>query len=169
MRKTICFLVIFVMSGLFLFADENKKNTIGLDMGAGYTYTSNPKLKGGHFELGLSLYRGNVYVQNRLLFRATGLEIDGLDSTILTLSDKLVFGRGSSGSGIYVYIEGGAGYYGNSEKEFFTDDALVYSFGFGGGLELGGIYFETGYLGQKITSNFPLSGIVFQTGWRVRF
>jgi hypothetical protein len=30
----------------------------------------------------------------------------------------------------------------------------------------GGLYVEVGYLAQKIDRNFPLSGVIVQTGWR---
>jgi hypothetical protein len=176
MKKTLCFLVFFVLLGLVLYADEDNENTNRnergrFDIGAGYTFTNNPKLHGGHLEFGINLYRNIFYIQNRFLFRAGGFKTDDLDSTVLSLSEKLVFGRMAYNSGIYLYAEGGAGFYGNADKGF-SADTLVYSLGFGGGLEFGagmngGLYVEVGYLGQKITTNFLLSGVAVQTGYRI--
>jgi hypothetical protein len=108
------------------------------------------------------------------MLRVGGFETEGLDSTVLTLSEKLVFGRTDYDTGIYIYLEGGAGFYGNNEQGF-SRDTLAFSFGFGGGFEAafdrnyGGLYVEVGYLGQIITQNFPLSGVIVQTGWKFFF
>jgi hypothetical protein len=180
MKRTVCLLAVFVLAISVLYADEVKNtgnsNRRGLfDLGAGYTYTSNPKLHGGHIEFGISLYRKVFYVQNRFMLRAGGFRADDLDNTVLTLSEKLVFGRTDDDTGIYIYLEGGAGFYGN-KNQGFSRDTLAYSFGFGGGFEAafdvnyGGIYVEVGYLGQIMTQNFfPLSGVIVQTGWKFFF
>jgi hypothetical protein len=69
---------------------------------------------------------------------------------------------------IYTYIEGGFGIFGNQNKNFF-EDPFAYTFGFGGGGEFsdedfGGLFIEIGYIGQKIKLNYPVSGIILQTG-----
>jgi hypothetical protein len=183
MKRTVCFLAVFILAAFVLYADEpklyadepkdtGKKSILGL--GAGYIYTSNPELHGGHLELSINLYRNIFYIQNRFTLRAGGFSIEEHDSTLLTLSEKLVFGRHEYDTGIYIYLEGGAGFYGNNAQGF-SRDTLAYSFGFGGGVELafdedfGGLYAEVGYLGQIITQNFPLSGVVVQVGWKFFF
>ncbi|MDR0473121.1 MAG: hypothetical protein LBH43_05580, partial [Treponema sp.] len=65
------------------------------------------------------------------------------------------------------------GIYGNQDKVFFNDP-FVYTFGFGGGgeissEELGGLFFEIGFLGQRINLNYPVSGIIIQAGWKIFF
>ena len=152
--------------------DKQPPKNSRFDVNAGLTFTSNPKLWGGHFEFGFVLYKNVFYFENRLAFRAGGFKADDLHSTVLTLSEKLVFGRKAYyDSGMYLYMEGGAGTYGNDAKSFFSD-SLAYSFGFGGGFEVGeeefgAFYCEIGYLGQKTVSNFPLSGVLVQAGWRI--
>jgi hypothetical protein len=179
MKRTVSFLTVFVFAALVLYAQEVKDTgqteKRGLfDLGAGYTYTNNPKLHGGHMEFGINLFRSGFFVQNRFMLRLGGFKIEGFDSTVLTLSEKLVLGRTDFDTGFYIYLEGGAGFYGNNAQSF-SKDTLVYSFGFGGGFEAafdqnyGGIYVEVGYLAQKITQKFPLSGVVVQTGWKFFF
>jgi hypothetical protein len=179
MKRTVCFLAVFVLAVFVLYADEGKdpKKTEErgmFDIGAGYTFTSSPELHGGHIEFGINLYRRVFYVQNRFMLRAGGFVADGLDSTVLTLSEKLVFGRTDYDTGIYIYLEGGVGFYGNEDRAF-SGDTLVYSFGFGGGFEAafdqnyGGLYVEVGYLAQILTQAFPLSGVIVQVGWKFFF
>jgi hypothetical protein len=199
MKKMIfCFLAFFVLIAFVAHADgdaprtnadtphadgdaprleETEKSVISpkkgiLSLGAGFSYTNNPEFFGGHFEFGINLYRNIFFVQNKFLLRAGGFKTDGLDNTAITLSDKLAFGRYSEDIiGMYIYIEGGAGFFGNAQKDF-SKDTLIYNFGFGGGLEFGdfdfgGLYVEVGYIGQKMASSYPLSGVLVQTGWRI--
>ena len=174
MRKKLFFLAFFLLIAFILYADENEKGVISqkkgiLNLGTGFSYTNNPKFYGGHFEFGINLYRNIFFVQNMFLLRAGGFKTDGLDNTALTLSEKLAFGRNDDD--MYIYIEGGVGFFGNAQNNFSVD-TLIYNFGFGGGFEFGdfdfgGLYVEVGYIGQKINSNYPLSGVSVQTGWRI--
>jgi hypothetical protein len=177
MRKILCFLAFFVLITFVLYADEDEKSSISqkkgvLNLGAGFSYTNNPKFYGGHFEFGINLYRKIFFVQNKFLLRAGGFKTDGLDNTALTLSEKLAFGHNAGAfMGMYVYIEGGVGFFGNAQNNF-SKDTLIYNFGFGGGFEFGNLgfgrlYVEVGYIGQKMISNYPLSGVLVQTGWRI--
>jgi hypothetical protein len=198
MKKTLCFLLFFVLIAFAAYAEGDAPRTNGnaphdnedaprpeetkksvnspknklLNMAAGFSYTNNPEFYGGHFELGINLYRDIFFVQNRFLLRVGGFEADGLDNTALTLSDKLAFGRYAEDViCMYVYIEGGAGFYGNAQNDF-SADTFIYNFGFGGGFEFGefnfgGLYVEVGYIGQKMISNYPVSGVMVQTGWRI--
>jgi hypothetical protein len=177
MRKILCFLAFFSLITFVLYAGEDEKNTTSqkrgtLNLGAGFSYTNNPKFYGGHFEFGINLYKNIFFVQNKFLLRAGGFTADGLDNTALTLSEKLAFGRNNNDfADMYVYIEGGFGFFANAQNDF-SGDALIYNFGFGGGFEfgdfdVGGLYVEVGYMGQKIASNFPLSGVIVQAGWRI--
>ena len=185
MKKIVLFLVILAFAGFGIYANETEMDigtansqreaprTSRFNISAGMTYTTNPKLWGGHFDFGFGLSRKNFYVENHFVLRAGGLIGSDINTTVFTLSDKLVFGRKSAyeDGGVYIYIEGGAGTYGNSERGFF-DDSLAYSFGFGGGFVMGDIdygafYIDGGYLGQKILDKFPISGFVVQTGWRI--
>jgi len=195
MRKILCFLGFFVLIAFVLYADEKEEGVIPqkeeaadspkkdegaasqkqgrLNLGAGFSYTNNPKFYGGHLEFGINLYKKTFFVQNRFLFRAGGFKIDDFDNTALTLSEKLVFGRSDEDfMGMYVYMEGGAGSFANTQNDF-SKDTLIYNFGFGGGFELGelddfgGLYLEVGYIYQKMTPNYPLSGVLVQAGWRI--
>jgi len=197
MRKIICFLAFFVLIGFAVYAERSSSGENGeapphpdeteksdnsktdnspkkgiFSLGAGFSYTNNPAFYGGHFEFGINLYRNIFFVQNRFLMRAGGFKTDGLDNTALIFSDKLAFGRYAEDIiGMYVYIEGGAGFYGNPQKDF-SKDTFIYNFGFGGGTEFGefnfgALYVEVGYIGQKMISNYPLSGVSVQTGWRI--
>ncbi|MCL2800803.1 MAG: hypothetical protein FWD28_03485 [Treponema sp.] len=149
---------------------NDDRRAIGIS--AGYTRVTNSDLNGGHFEFSFPLLQRMIYVDNRIMLRAGGLNIDGLDSTVITISEKLVFGRDDEDFySTYIYLEGGIGFYGNSQKGF-SGDTLTFSFGFGGGFEFGdfeygSVYFEAGYLAQTLSSNFITSGIVLQFGWRM--
>jgi hypothetical protein len=172
MKKIFCLLILFILSVFTLYADEDEEDMGVLDLGAGYSYTSNPKVMGGHLEFGINLYRNIIFIRNSFVLRAGGFkDDDGLDNMVLTLSEKLVLGRNRRISGIYIYMEGGAGFFINNAQNGFSESNLAYSFGFGGGLEFGVIssgvlYFEVGYLGQKMTTNIPLSGVIIQTGMK---
>jgi hypothetical protein len=170
MKKKFCLLVFFVLSVFTLHASE--ENIGVLDLSAGFSYTNNPEVYGGHFEFGINLYRNIIFIQNRFVLRGGGFkDDDGLDNTVLTLSDKLVLGRNNFDFlDIYIYMEGGAGFFINAKDGI--GNSPVYSFGFGGGfglsvIDFGGLYFEVGYLGQKIIKDFPLSGVIIQTGLRI--
>ena len=176
MKKAVCFLVCLAI-GFAVFAEEDSREKIRdprFSVGAGYTYMSNPRLHGGHFDFGIRLFSNFVYVQNNIQVRAGGFKLNGENSSLFTLSDKLIFGRQSGGT--YLYIEGGVGVFGNDNKDLF-EDPFAYNFGFGGGFDMstgnnkkyGGLYFEAGYLAQKITKKFPSSGVAIQTGWRLSF
>jgi hypothetical protein len=152
--------------------DEN--NIVGtLDISAGLSFTVSPEVTGGHFEFGFYLYRNFIFIQNRFVLRGGGFkDDDGLDNTVLTISEKLVLGRNNfEFFDIYLYIEGGVGFFINTQTGF-SENNLAYNFGFGGGLGLGvidfgGLYVEVGYLGQKMLSKFPISGVIVQTGLRI--
>jgi len=169
-------LVLFFILSFNMYADGG--NTEPLDnrfvLGAGFTYTSNPKLAGGYFEFGIVLYKNILYIQNNFMLRGGGLKADENDYTVFTLSDKLIFGRNAEiPLKLYVYLEGGGGVFGNQEKNFFGDTYAITG-GFGGGTEIfsedfGGIYVEVGYIGQRTTLNYPVSGIIIQAGWRIYF
>jgi hypothetical protein len=156
--------------------EDNRRASIGIsDFSAGFSYSNNPKIYGGHLEIGINLYGNIFFIQNRFLLRGGGFQDDdGLNNTVVTLSEKLVLGRNNFDLNfldIYIYLEGGAGFFFNTQ-DGFSGNNLSYSFGFGGGLGLniisfGGIYIEVGYLGQKMTSSFPLSGMAVQTGLRI--
>ncbi|MDR0312731.1 MAG: hypothetical protein LBI14_03965 [Treponema sp.] len=178
MKKISCIFIAVIFAALPVYAAEPAGNdppktpaASTVNISAGFTFASNPKLYGGHFELGIVLFRKAFYLTNRFMLRAGGVTFDGMDTTLLTLSEKLVLGRSDGfGEGTYVYLEGGAGTYGNASSAFFKNWA--FSFGFGGGFEIGdigfgAIYIEVGYLGQQIGSSFPKSGVVVQTGWRI--
>jgi hypothetical protein len=158
---------------MYLFADDDEENN-RFSLSAGFTYATSPSFLGGHFDFGIVLYKKILYIQNNFSLRGGGLSSNGNEYTIFTLSDKLIFGRNSQTPlGIYTYIEGGIGMFANENKKF-SEAPFAYSLGFGGGGELssdnfGGIYVEVGYLGQKTDSNYPLSGIIIQTGWRIFF
>ena len=143
-------------------------------LGAGFTWTNNPKEIGGHFDFGIVLYKRILYIQNNFMIRGGGLFADGIDYSIFTFSDKLIFGRNAEFPlKLYTYVECGAGIFGNQSKKFF-DDPFVFTAGFGGGGEIysenfGGIYIEVGYIGQRAVLNYPVSGIIIQTGWRIFF
>jgi hypothetical protein len=108
------------------------------------------------------------------MLRGGGFDFDGSNYTVLTLSDKLIFGRNSDTPlKIYTYIEGGAGIFGNQTKNFF-EKPIAFTGGFGGGGELdaegfGGWYLEVGYIGQQTNLNYPTSGLIVQSGWRIFF
>jgi hypothetical protein len=169
------FLVFFIQFSV-LYAEDNEQakfsNKFALD--AGFTWVNNPSLIGGHFDFGIVLYKKVLYIQNNLLLRGGSLNIQNTDYGIFTLSEKIIFGRNSATPlSIYTYGEAGIGIYGNETKSFFKDQ-MAYSFGFGGGLEFesdnfGGIYFEVGYLGQKVTLSYPIGGVILQTGMRIFF
>ncbi|MDR0320003.1 MAG: hypothetical protein LBI28_00730 [Treponema sp.] len=173
MKKSVLFLVVFVLFAVGIYADDNSERG-ALSLSAGYTYTGNPELHGGHINLGIDfLQRDRFYLQNNFLFRAGGFSYAGVENTVLTLSEKIIFGRFEDELAIYIYIEGGAGFYTNSQNGF-SSDTFVYTFGYGGGFEFGsgdfgGIYVEAGYIGQKMITDFPLSGVVVQTGWKIYF
>jgi len=197
MRKILCFLAFFVLIAFVLYADEDEKSDVSrneeikndvsqdeekksdtsqkkgvLNLGAGFSYSNNPKFYGGHLEFGIDLYRKKFFVQNKFLLRAGGFKAVELDNTALTLSEKLAFGRSDDDNlDMYIYLEGGAGFFGNAQNNF-SRDTLIYNFGFGGGVELGdldygGFYVEAGYIYQKMTPTYPLSGVLFQAGWRI--
>jgi hypothetical protein len=181
MRKILCFSALFLLIAFALYADGDEKKSDSkkkketqknLSLGVGFSYANNPEFYGGNFEFGFDLYKNIFFIQNKFLFRAGGFKTGDLDNTALSLSDRLVFGRNNDDFfSMYAYIEGGAGFFGNAENNF-SRDTLIYNFGFGGGIELGdfdfgGLYFEVGYMGQKMNSNYPLSGILFQAGWRI--
>jgi len=182
MRKILCFLAFFLLIAFALYANEtpdegvksasSPKKTKNLNFGAGFVYTNNPEIYGGNFEFGFDLYKNVFFIQNKFVFRAGGFKMDGLDNTSLTLSEKIAFGRNDDDVvSLYVYMEGGGGFFGNSQQSF-SRDTLTYNFGFGGGVELGNytfgsFYIEIGYIGQKMNTNYPLSGVLLQTGWRI--
>ena len=181
--KILCsVIVLLIFFSMTLFANEpdipgsgyQKPKLSKFVINAGFTYMNNPKLLGGHFEFGFVPINKYFYLENRLGFRAGGVKINDINNTVISITEKLIFGRKSwdNTSGMYVFLEGGFGTYGNENKNFFKDHA--YNFGFGGGFEIGdedigAIYLEAGYQGQKIISNFPVSGFILQTGWRVYF
>ena len=179
MRKLILLLV-FLIPCFNLFADDDERLNVWepsdtrFILGAGFTWTNNPRLLGGHFDFGIVLYKRVLYIQNNFMFRGGGFTIDGSDYTIFTLSDKLIFGRNSDiPLKIYTYLEGGVGMFGNQTKKFF-ESPIAFTVGFGGGGEIssedfGGLYIEVGYIGQRANLNYPVSGIVIQTGWRIYF
>jgi hypothetical protein len=178
MRKILCFLAFFVLIAFVLYADEDKESVTSpekeriLNFGAGFSYTNNPEFYGGHFEFGINLYKNIFFVKNKFLLRVGGFKTDSFDNTALTFSDKITFGRNAANvTDMYVYMEGGVGFFSNAQNNF-SGDTFIYNFGFGGGLELGdfdfgGLYVEVGYIGQKMISNYPLSGVLVQTGWRI--
>ncbi|MDR0320002.1 MAG: hypothetical protein LBI28_00725 [Treponema sp.] len=170
MKKSLLFLVVFVLFAVGIYAgDEPERGPLSLS--AGYTYINNPELNGGHINFGIDFFRGKFYLQNNFILRAAGFNLDGVDNTVLTLSEKIVFGSGylSPNMMIYLYVEGGAGFYANYQNDFSLD-TFVYSYGFGGGVEMGrSFYIEAGYIGQKLIADFPLSGFVVQYGWRIYF
>ncbi|MCL2295061.1 MAG: hypothetical protein FWC36_09395 [Spirochaetes bacterium] len=143
-------------------------------MGAGVTWTNNPKLLGGHLDFGITLHRNILYLRNNLMLRGGGMTVRGEDYTVLTISNKLILGRNTDiPLRIYTYLESGVGIYGNQTKNFF-EAPYVITGGFGGGVEifsksLGGIYVEIGYIGQRVNLGYPVSGIIIQTGWRIFF
>jgi hypothetical protein len=105
MRKFII-LALFLIPCFNLFANEvavegDKKPNVWKPsdtrfvLGAGLTWTNNPELWGGHFEFGVVLYKKILYVQNNFTLRGGGFDLEGSDHTILTLSDKIIFGRNS--------------------------------------------------------------------------
>jgi hypothetical protein len=165
------FLAVFIQFSV-VYAADGQEGKFSLD--AGFTWVNNPSLIGGHFDFGIVLYKKVLYIQNNFLLRAGGLNIQNTDYGIFTLSEKIIFGRNSATPlSIYTYGEAGIGVYGNEGKEFFKDQ-MAYTFGFGGGVEsqsehYGGIYFEVGYLGQKINSSYPVGGVILQTGMRIFF
>jgi len=180
--KKYCLILLLVFTVVCAYANEadlyntgnNKNGTGRFDINAGFTFANNPRLLGGHFEFGFIPFKNVFYFENRIGFRAGGAKIEDINTTVFMLTDKLVFGRKAfeRSTGMYIYLEGGIGTYGNEEKKFFSD--LTYSFGFGGGFELGDVefgamYIEAGYLGHKIIDNFPTSGLIIQTGWRIYF
>jgi hypothetical protein len=177
MRKFIL-LALFLIPCLSSFAgeksDDQKTPDTKFILGAGFTWTNNPELLGGHFEFGIVLYKNILYIQNNFMLRGGGFDVDGNDYTLFTLSDKIIFGRNSkSPLTIYTYLEGGAGIFGNQTKKFF-DSPIAVTVGFGGGGELssedfGGFYIEVGYIGQMTNLNYPVSGIIMQVGWRIFF
>jgi hypothetical protein len=177
MRKIIFCVLLVVVRFSFLFADDGGKNIENTTterrymLGGGYTWVNNPRLIGGHFDFGIVLYKKAIHIQNDILLRAGGVSPGNSNYSIFTISDKIIFGRNSR-EHVYTYLEGGVGIYGNDTKAFF-DDPFAVSFGFGGGCDFtsdfGGVYFEVGYLGQKIDSKYPVSGVIIQTGWRIFF
>ena len=172
MRKFVLLILFFVFC-FNLYADDEEPDTRFI-LGAGFTWTNNPRLLGGHFEFGIVLYSNILYIQNNFMLRGGGLNVDGSDYTMFTLSDKLIFGRNAYiPLKLYVYLEGGGGMFGNQTKKFFGDPYAITG-GFGGGGEIfsedfGGIYVEVGYIGQRTTLNYPVSGIIIQSGWRIFF
>jgi hypothetical protein len=178
MRKIIVFLIFFIIFVNVLIAQdikfESKESNFNFSLGAGFVWTNNPKLLGGYFDFGFVLYRNVLYVQNSIIMRGGGISIDENDHSIYTLSERLIFGRNTGDLlRIYTYIEGGFGIYGNQNKKFF-EDPFAYTFGFGGGgefsdEEFGGLFIEIGYIGQMIKLNYPVSGIILQTGWKIYF
>lgn len=178
MRKYILVFVVFSTSCFCLFAqdkdstDESEESRFVL--GAGITWTNNPELIGGHIELGIVLFKRILYIQNNFSLRAGGVSFEDGDYSLFTLSDKFIIGRNSGiPLKIYTYLEGGAGVYGNTDKEFFAVP-FAFTFGFGGGGEIsseyfGGLYVEVGYIGQKTNLQYPVSGIIIQAGWRIFF
>jgi hypothetical protein len=175
MKKFICVVLVFFMHCVILSADDWEgefPNKFVLD--AGFTWVNNPSLVGGHFDFGIVIYKNILYIQNNFLLRAGGINVENTKYSVFTLSEKLIFGRNSATPlSIYTYLEGGIGIYGNDEKKIFTTP-MAYSFGFGGGGEIasedfGGIYVEVGYLGQKVDVQYPLGGVILQTGMRIFF
>jgi hypothetical protein len=153
---------------------DYQKPSNNFSLGAGFTWTNNPRLLGGYFDIGMVLYKNILYIQNSILLRGGGILLDKVDYSMFTLSEKLIFGRNTNYPWkIYTYLEGGCGIYGNQDKKFFNGP-FVYTFGFGGGCEIssesfGGLFFEIGYIGQKTALNYPVSGIITQTGWKIFF
>ena len=177
MKKTFLFTVLFLFFAFFIYAQSTTDNNSGkrdtLNLGAGFSYNSNPEILGGHIEFGFSHNTGIFFLQGQLLARAGGFTVNDLDSTLLSLSGRVLLGRGHDITGIYVFLEGGTGVYSNSEKDF-SFNSLVYNFGFGGGFELGKgqlgcFYIEAGYLGQILISSNIHSGVLLQAGWRIYF
>ncbi|MDR0400113.1 MAG: hypothetical protein LBH51_04145 [Treponema sp.] len=181
MRTIILGVLIALAPLAFLSADGgDRNNRNGKSAGgerdfvldAGFTWASNPRLIGGHFDMGFVLHKKVLYLQNNILLRAGGLSFNNGDYSIFTVSDKLIIGRNSRDM-MYTYLEGGFGIYGNDTKPFFEDPFAV-SFGFGGGWDIGmddfgGLYVELGYLGQMAGSKYPVSGVIIQTGWKLFF
>jgi len=189
MRKLILILLFLLLIPCFNVVADDKKTDkskpieTNFALGAGFTWADNPKVTGGHFDLGFVLYKNVLYVQNNFMLRGGGIKLmeerddgslKGSDHTIYTLSNKIIFGRNAGiPLKLYTYLEFGAGIYGN-ETEGFFNGRYAYTGGFGGGGEIfgenfGGVYFEVGYIGQKVNSNYPISGIVIQSGWRIFF
>ena len=164
------FILLFV-SCFYVPAEDDESRFI---LGAGFTWTNNPPVLGGHFEFGIVLFRRVLYIQNNFSLRAGGMTLGDGDYTLFTLSDKLIFGRNSAiPLKIYTYLEGGVGIYGNTDKGFFNEPC-AFTFGFGGGGEIssesfGGLYIEVGYIGQQTNMRYPVSGIIIQSGWRIFF
>ena len=157
--------------------DDSESGWSRFALGAGFTYAGSPdshNFYGGHLDFGVTLYRKTLFVQNRLMLRAGGLIIDDVDFSMFTISEKILIGRADEiPATFYIYLEGGAGIYGNEDKGFF-EDSPAYTFGFGGGFSLddrerGGIYFELGYLGQKLKPKTPFGGVIVQAGYRIFF
>ncbi|MDR2211373.1 MAG: hypothetical protein LBO65_07940 [Spirochaetaceae bacterium] len=173
MHKYLLAVVLLLAPCLFAFADGGEREN-RFTLGAGFIWTNNPQVVGGHADFGIVLYKDILFIQNNFLIRAGGMSIDGDDHSIFTLSDKLIFGRNSDAPlRIYTYIECGTGIYGNADKKFFSTP-LAFTFGFGGGGELvseqfGGLYIEVGYIGQGTNLKYPVSGVIIQTGWRIYF
>jgi hypothetical protein len=175
MRKFILFFTFFLVFCYGLIAqDDSKKPNNNFSLGAGFVWTNNPRVLGGYFDFGIVLYKNILFIQNNILLRGGGILIDGIDHSIFTLSEKIVFGRNTDYPWkIYTYLEGGFGIYGNHDKKIFSAP-FAYTFGFGGGGEIssenfGGFFFEIGYIGQKTKLNYPVSGIIIQSGWKIFF
>jgi hypothetical protein len=182
MRKFILvafFAAFFLVPCLNLLADDDepkywKPSDTRFILGAGFTWTNNPELMGGHFEFGIVLYKKLLYIQNNFVLRGGGYSFKETDFTIFTLSDKIIFGRVTDiPLKIYTYLEGGVGLYGNQDKKFL-DKPLAITMGFGGGGEIssenfGGLYGEVGYIGQQTNLDYPVSGVIMQIGWRIFF
>jgi hypothetical protein len=178
MRKYILVFIFFFIFFYILVAQDTQSDSTkpnnNFSFLVGFTWANNPQLLGGYFDFGIILYKKILYIQNSILLRGGGVSLDGNDNSVFTVSDKLVFGRNTEYPfQIYTYLEGGVGIYGNQDKNFFTDP-FVYTFGFGGGWEisseeLGGLFFEIGFIGQKIYLNYPISGIIIQAGWKIFF
>jgi hypothetical protein len=178
MKKIIAVLCVVFLAVCLVQAqeDDDAKDSVSrFSIGAGFTYAGSPdshNFYGGHLDFGITLYRKALFVQNRFMLRAGGLIIDDVDFSLFTISERLIVGRGDEVA-FYIYLEGGAGIYGNESKGSF-DDPPAYTFGFGGGFnlgdtEFGGMYFELGYLGHKLEPKTPLAGVIVQAGYRIFF
>jgi hypothetical protein len=170
MKRSLLFLVVFVLFAAGIYADDERISPFSLS--AGFTFTNNPVIFGGHFDFGIDFFRNKIYLQNNILLRACRFDLDDMDNTALTLSEKLVFGFGRVFM-MYVYIEGGAGFYSN-EQNSFSSDTFIYTFGGGGGIEFGSknfccIYLEGGYIGQRLIDDSLLNGVAAQAGLRLYF
>jgi hypothetical protein len=140
MKKYLFVLLIFFCLGLCVFAQETTQER-PIDnrfyWGAGFSNMLTTGDFGASLDFGFLLYKNQAKrfnIRNAIMFDTGLLNHNGIENTILSLSDKIIMENHNQLFRYYSFFQGGIVFYENDNKDIFQAP-IAYNLGVGFGID----------------------------------